>query len=81
MLGPRPLELLQVLDQEHEGARHQVPAHQEQQVPLLLPERPRQSLGELYFAEHSLTCWTDFGDCEYYSYNTNNRAHLSRKRS
>jgi len=42
----RPLELLQVPDQEHEGARHQVPAHQEQQVPLLLPERPRQSLDE-----------------------------------
>lgn len=44
VLGPRPLEPLHVPDQGHEGARHQVPAHQEQQVPLLLPERPRQSL-------------------------------------
>ena len=41
-------ELHRVPDQGHEGAGHQIQAQEEQQVPLLLPERPRQSLGEYW---------------------------------
>ena len=48
MFSTRTLDLRDDPDQGHEGAGHQIPTQEEQQVPLLLQERPRQSLGEYW---------------------------------